>query len=251
MKLNIGTNDKKKVVILACLVVVAIVVFWINSSSSGVPAGAPTPTAADPVTTTPLVAPRRPQPAAVEAPKARPSNARTSGANRALLEFRPSLKPKKPEDRPDPMSIDPTLRLDALVRMQQMKVEGVHRNIFDFGQAPPPPTEASVKGPGGKKIALPNPVIDPQANLNAQAVTPPPKPPPPKIPWKFFGFIAGKGPAPKRAFFLEGDDIYVVTEGDVVKRRFRIVRIGVNSVVVEDIDFHNEQTLPLEEVPAG
>lgn len=249
MRLTIGTNDKKKVAILAGLVVVAAIVFWINSSSGGAPTNAPA-AATGPVTTTPLVAPRRPQQPAVEAPRARAST-RTSGANRALLEFRPSLKPKKPEDRPDPMSIDPTLRLDALVRMQKITVEGVHRNIFDFGQAPPPPTEASGKGPGGKKPALPNPVIDPQANLSAQAVTPPPQPPPPKIPWKFFGFMAGKAPAPKRAFFLEGDDIHVVSEGDVVKRRFRIVRIGVNSVVVEDIDFHNEQTLPLEEVPAG
>ena len=99
------------------------------------------------------------------------------------------------------MSIDPTLRLDALAKMQKMNVEGVHRNVFDFGQAPPPPAQAAKEGPGGKKPAIPNPVIDAQANLNAQAVTPPPPPPPPKIPWKFYGFMAGKGKGPSRRSF--------------------------------------------------
>ena len=53
----------------------------------------------------------------------------------------------------------------------------------------------------------------------------------------------------KRAFFMEGEDIHVVREGDVVKSRYKIVRIGVNSVVVEDMQFKSQQTLPLEEQP--
>jgi hypothetical protein len=55
----------------------------------------------------------------------------------------------------------------------------------------------------------------------------------------------------KRAFFAEGDDIFIATEGELVKKRYRIVRIGVNSVVVEDMQFKNQQTLPLEAQPAG
>ena len=46
---------------------------------------------------------------------------------------------------------------------------------------------------------------------------------------------------------MEGDDIHVVREGEVVKNRYKIVRIGVNSVVVEDLQFKSQQTLPLEE----
>ena len=34
---------------------------------------------------------------------------------------------------------------------------------------------------------------------------------------------------------------------EVIKRRYRVVRIGVNSLVVEDIEFKSEQTLPLQE----
>jgi len=245
VKLTLGTADKKKVAVLGGLLAVAAGVFWMNSSS-GLPvndvARTVTPTR---TTTTPLVAPHR---AASEAP-ARVRTG-TSSANRTLQEFRPTLKPRRPEDRPDPMSIDPTLRLDVLTKIQQVNVEGVHRNLFDFGTAPPPVEEAK-KGPGGKKPAIPNPIVDAQANLNAQPVQPPPPPPPPKIPWKFFGFLAGQGKVTKQAFFLDGDDIHVVAEGDVVKKRFKIVKIGVNSVVVEDMDFHNQQTLPLEEAPNG
>jgi hypothetical protein len=244
MKVTVGTNDKKKVAILGGLLAVAAIVFWINSSSGDVPVNTPARTANLPKTTTPLVAPRHVNPDT-------PARARTgtTAANRTLQEFRPSLKPKRPEDRPDPMSIDPTLRLDVLEKIQQVNIEGVHRNLFDFGAAPPPVEQA--KGPGGKKPALPNPIVDAQANLNAQPVQPPPPPPPPKIPWKFYGFLAGQARGAKQAFFLDGDDIHVVGEGDVVKKRFKIVKIGVNSVIVEDMDFHNQQTLPLEEAPNG
>jgi hypothetical protein len=55
----------------------------------------------------------------------------------------------------------------------------------------------------------------------------------------------------RRAFFLVGDDIFVAAEGDVVKRRYKVVRIGVNSAVVEDTQLKNTQTLPLAEESAG
>jgi hypothetical protein len=53
----------------------------------------------------------------------------------------------------------------------------------------------------------------------------------------------------KRAFFLEGDEVHVVTEGELVKRRYKIVRIGINSAVVEDTNDNHQQTIPLEETP--
>jgi hypothetical protein len=56
-------------------------------------------------------------------------------------------------------------------------------------------------------------------------------------------------PAPqgaKRAFFLDGEEILIGAEGDVLKKRYRVVKIGVNSVVMEDLLNKSEQTLPLE-----
>jgi hypothetical protein len=49
---------------------------------------------------------------------------------------------------------------------------------------------------------------------------------------------------------MEGDDIYVAGEGDTIKNRYKIIRIGVNSAVVEDINFKHEQTIPLAEEAA-
>jgi hypothetical protein len=72
----------------------------------------------------------------------------------------------------------------------------------------------------------------------------PPPPPPPPINLKFYGF-AGPKNGSKRIFLLKGEDIFVAREGDIVDRRYRIVRIGPNSVDVEDVLTNNKQTLPL------
>ena len=78
-----------------------------------------------------------------------------------------------------------------------------------------------------------------------------PKAPP--IPLKFYGFVNKSKVGDKRAFFLDGDDIVIAAEGDMIKKRYKIVRIGVNSAVVEDTQFksNNQQTLPLEAELAG
>ena len=49
------------------------------------------------------------------------------------------------------------------------------------------------------------------------------------------------------AFFLDGDEISVAAEGDTVKKRYRVVRIGVNSVLMEDMESKRQQSLPLTE----
>ena len=39
----------------------------------------------------------------------------------------------------------------------------------------------------------------------------------------------------------------MAAEGQLVKSRYKLVRVGINSVVVEDVQFKHQQTLPLEE----
>jgi len=43
----------------------------------------------------------------------------------------------------------------------------------------------------------------------------------------------------------------VAEEGEIIKKRYKVVRIGVNSVVMEDTQFNNTQTLPLQPAPQG
>jgi hypothetical protein len=42
-----------------------------------------------------------------------------------------------------------------------------------------------------------------------------------------------------------GGDVFVAREGDVVDRRYKIVRIQPNTVEVEDVLTNNRQNLPL------
>ncbi|MBL8231050.1 MAG: hypothetical protein JNL98_21340 [Bryobacterales bacterium] len=214
-------------------------------------------------------------PEAQQAAKSRPSNApavqglpdpppsqnvpprasRERRAGRSVGQFIPSLAPD-PKNRPDPMKVDPTLRLDLVAKLQNVNIEGGQRSLFDFSAAPAPTTPAPTINVGPAK---PTP---PKRGYLARAMGPetkppdppkavePPKPPPPPIPLKFYGFSSPKSGA-KRAFFLEGEEIFVAGEGELIKRRYKVVRIGLNSVVVEDTEHKHQQSLPLEEPPAN
>ena len=165
------------------------------------------------------------------------------GLNSSIREFKPSLKPSGL----DPASIDPMLHLNLLAKLQEVQVEAGARSLFEIGKEPV--AVAKVNEPGPIEVA--RPFVGPKA-------PPPPPPPPPEpkappIPLKFYGFVNPAKVTYKRAFFLDGEDIIIAGEGDMVKKRYKIVRIGVNSAVVEDTQFksNNQQTLPLEAEMAG
>ena len=174
------------------------------------------------------------QPAAV-------SKTAASGRRGSTQEFRPPYKQKGPID---PSSIDPRLRLDLLAKVQSVEPQGGARNVFQFGPSEIP----AIKEPS--KIIPKAPDI---ATENPQHMPPPGPvtPPPPPITLKYYGYIAQRADGRKRAFFLDGDDILVAAEGELLKRRYKVVRIGVNSAIVEDTQFNNTQTIPLQEETAG
>jgi len=178
-------------------------------------------------------------PAAAKSPAARPNNSR-----RTSQEFKPVLRPRRVEDRIDPATIDPTLRTDLLARLGNVPIQGGSRPLFEFGTAPPP------KAPDPGKIIPTKPVTAAAAGPAAPSVpvTPasPVKPQAPPIPLKFYGFTSARAGA-KRAFFLENEDVFVANEGEVVKKRYKVVRINMNSVVMEDTEYKQQQTLPLTE----
>ena len=121
-------------------------------------------------------------------------------------------------------SLDPTLRLDLLKSSEDVTYKGSGRDIFQNQPEPPPPVPQ---------------VVQPVINTG-----PPPPPPPPPIPLKFYGFSGNKS-GPKQVFLSKGDDIFVAKEGQVIDRRYKIIKIGPNSVEVEDVLTNNRQTLPL------
>jgi hypothetical protein len=118
-------------------------------------------------------------------------------------------------------SLDPTLRLDLLAASEQTKYEGNGRNIF-VSQAEdiviPTP-----KGPGHTDEQV--------AQEQYHTPTPPQAPP---IPLKFFGFASKPGEA-KKVFLEQGEDVWVAAEGEIVDRRYKVVRILNTSVEIQDV----------------
>jgi hypothetical protein len=246
--MNLGA-EPKKVVILGVLVLVGGYFFYSNviSDSNEGPPKQPGAVAAknqpisDALNGTVPIAP---------APVPRGTAVRTTSrsTNKTSEEFHPSMK-RKPEEAIDPASVDPTLRLDLLAKVQNQQVETAGRNPFQFGQPPAPQVPKA-------------PAVDPKALLAAKNQPPkppeppkapegPPKPAPLNLPWKYYGYTSPPGSPRKRAFFLDGEEIMAANEGDVIKKKYKVVRIGVNSVVMEDVDSKSQQTLPLAEEAMG
>ena len=120
-------------------------------------------------------------------------------------------------------SLDPSLRYDWLKASEATKYEGKGRNIF----------RAQIDIPRPEKFT-PD-VAPPQ---------PTGPPPPPPINLKFFGFASKPG-EPKKIFLSQGEDVFIAGEGEIVDRRYRILRISPMSVEVEDVLNNNHQNIPL------
>jgi hypothetical protein len=221
--------EPKKLVYLGVLAVAAIGVYFYNrepgdSSVTPHPAGSAAP--------------------AIQRDIAKPSSRKIAEnrLGRNPREYRPSMKPPKDVEL---ASVDPTLHLTALAQLQDVKLEASTRSLFEILAAPPvvlgstPETKIAV--------AKPLPFVGPMP-----LQPPPPPPPTPRdgpIPLKYYGFVNPARPDVKRAFFMDGDEIVVAGEGDLIKKKYKVLRVGISSAEVEDTQFkgdNTKQTLQLE-----
>lgn len=125
---------------------------------------------------------------------------------------------------------DPGLHLDYLAGARDVRYGSALRNLFAPAPLAPPPGVRNAAG-----LA---------ARGGSQPAAPAGPPPPPPIPLKFYGFATQQGSG-KRVFLQMGDDIFVVTQGQVVAHRYQIVRIDKASVAVEDLNEQRTEVLPL------
>ncbi|HEY0758547.1 MAG TPA: hypothetical protein VGD59_04740 [Acidisarcina sp.] len=125
-------------------------------------------------------------------------------------------------------NLDPTLHFELMQQAESLEYTGTGRNIFSPASAPLP--------------IIPK-VTRPVRPLPEIASGPPPPPPPPAIDLKFFGYSAQN--SGRRAFLLHGDDVFIASEGDVVDHRYRVVKISPFSVQMEDLPYHDTQTISL------
>lgn len=169
---------------------------------------------------------------------------RSVSARGGRSEFKPSLKPDA--EGVDLSKADPTLRLDLLEKLAAVRVSKVDRSLFEFAAGPPKPAEAP-KQPEPKIVPQVARMIGPEPE--PPKPPPPVKPPPPPITLKFYGSSVPVRGETRRVFLMDGDQVATPAEGEVFKSKYKIVKINTSSVVVEDLEHKNQQTLPIEEVP--
>jgi hypothetical protein len=250
--MKFGAENKKAVYWLAVLGVLGAISLYVNFFSDSSPSTSAPKSAA--VTERERIAAEASGAAPASVPAAPVASqqgtpARQMGsANRSRGdEFHPSLHSKRKEDQIDPLTVDPTLHLELLAKVQEVKLDGGQRNLFQFGKA----AAATLEGP------------EPIVVHKAEAMGPPPAPPPPPPPgpppplpltpmtMKYYGLATKRIDGKRTAFFLDGEDIILATEGMTVKTRFRVVRINAETVVVEDIPAKREQTMKIAEDAGG
>jgi hypothetical protein len=126
----------------------------------------------------------------------------------------------KPARKVKVENLDPTLRLDLLASSEQTHYEGNGRNIF-VSQAEEIP------------IPIASGHTDPKKD-EQHIYTPPPPPQATPIPLRFYGFASSPG-QPKKIFLKLNEDVFVAGEGEIVDRRYKVVRITPTSVEIQDV----------------
>lgn len=162
--------------------------------------------------------------------------------------FRPSFPSADAVENLDPMNIDPTLRVDLLEQVRAVPFDGVSRNLFQFGVSKKKKPE--VKPPSAEQLATVRKRMQAaaQAKTVAAGTSSPAKRKAPPIKLKYYGFANEPGNPRKRAFLLDGEEVLIGAEGDVFKKRYKIIKIGASSIVVEDLQFSDQQNLKLEDI---
>ena len=131
-------------------------------------------------------------------------------------------------------NLDPTLRLDLLASSEKTQYQGNGRNIF-VSQA--------------EDVVIAKPIASAATDAAAKqpGYMPPSAPAQQPIPLKFYGFASSPG-EPKKIFLKNGDDVFVAGEGEIVDRRYKVIRISATSVEIQDVvNSGPPQNIPLSQ----
>jgi hypothetical protein len=214
--MKLGAENRKKAIVAGVLAILAVLAFTRMLSSFGGGSSGP---AAPPSNTI----------ARNEALAAATQSASTGGGSTRTT--RPRTRSSREHRGPTvAQSLDPRLNLALLEQSEKVTYSGTGRNIFKMEEEP----------------VIPIPVASAMTEqLKPPRTVPQGPPPPPPIPLKFYGWASKPGET--RSVFLSanGSDIFVAREGEIIDRRYKIVRIQPNTVEVEDVLTNNRQNLPL------
>jgi hypothetical protein len=131
-----------------------------------------------------------------------------------------------------PIAVEnPALKLELLERLKKLQYQGSHRNIFS-SVAPPP------------ESAVPPPVTAPPPVATLPGLS---GPAPLVVPASFYGFVTDAQTGMRRAFFMEGENVYIIAVGEMLLGRYRLIQIGNSSVELEETSTGRRATLTMEE----
>jgi hypothetical protein len=193
---KLGTENRKQIIVAGVLGVVLLIVIAYEFMPSSSTIASTTPSS----TVDPLAAPIVP--------------ARSAGHQAA---------PVKAKKQTPAQSLDPTLHLKLLAATEAIKYDGSGRNIFISQQEDVPIPK--VIGPAATDHGM---------GAGNNTYTPPAPPPATPIPLKFFGFASRPG-EPKKIFLIKGEDTFIAGEGEIVDRRYKVVKISPTSVDIQDV----------------
>jgi len=90
-------------------------------------------------------------------------------------------------------------------------------------------------------------LIGPKPPPPPKVEPPPPPPAMPPVQLKFYGFSMVIHNGKRTGYFMDGEDIAIAAEGEMVMRRYRVIRIQATTVQVEDTEGKRTITLPIVE----
>ena len=148
----------------------------------------------------------------------------------------PTSTPSNPRAQQRAKTVDNVQPADLEVRLGALKeprpdAQSNDRNPFRFYVKPPPPPPPPAPGPARGMLppVQTGPVVPPG---------------PPAIPLKYIGLLE-LGGGDKVAAFSDCRSTMRAKEGDVVAGQYRLVKIGVESVVMEYVDGRGRTTIRL------
>jgi hypothetical protein len=134
---------------------------------------------------------------------------------------------------------NPGIHWDQLGRAQKTEYKSNGRNPFS---PIAPPTPADLQKEKEAKLHPPAPIVAP--------LPPPPTRATPPANLKFFGYGTVPVGSPRLAFFTDGEEEYIVTEGGTLLGRYKILKIGNTSLEFQEISSGLPGTMPLDEQAA-
>ncbi len=106
------------------------------------------------------------------------------------------------------------------------------------------------RNPFSPEAPLPTAVVATNEPSHPRQTVPlPPVIPPPTLPGnlKFFGYGTVPNGTARRAFFSDGEDVFIVAEGEMLLGRYRIVKVNNTNLEFEEVATGRHNTAPLVE----